>query len=223
MSKSNAFETALLALIFNGTPIAGLADNAASSPLTNLYVSLHSADPGEPGTQATSEISYTGYARVAVPRTTAGFTITANVAALAALINFPQGTGGGGMATHFAIGVAATGAQMILYKGVIGSAVGPFTAATNGTFTIPGSGLVVNDRVTFLSFPGSTLPTGITEGALYFVLTVSGDGITISSTQGGSAIAITASGDGIAYKDVGVNTGAGITPQLGTGTTVTED
>jgi hypothetical protein len=49
MSKSNAFENDLLKLIFNATAIANLADNAASSPLTNLYVSLHTADPGEAG------------------------------------------------------------------------------------------------------------------------------------------------------------------------------
>lgn len=36
MSKGNTFETDLLALIFNGTAIANVADNAASSPLIGL-------------------------------------------------------------------------------------------------------------------------------------------------------------------------------------------
>jgi len=72
MSKSNAFENSLLKLIFNATAIANLADNAATSPLTNLYVSLHTADPGEAGDQSTNEVSYTSYARVAVARTTGG-------------------------------------------------------------------------------------------------------------------------------------------------------
>ena len=61
MSKSNTFENELLALIFNGTGIANLADNAVSGPLTNLYLALHTADPGEGGDQSTNEISYTGY------------------------------------------------------------------------------------------------------------------------------------------------------------------
>ena len=74
MSKSNVFENDLLKLIFNATPIAGLADNAASSPVTNLYLALHTADPGEAGDQTTSEISYTGYTRLAVLRTSGGWT-----------------------------------------------------------------------------------------------------------------------------------------------------
>jgi hypothetical protein len=78
MSKGNTFESDLLALIFNATAIADLADNDASSPLTHLQVALHTADPGEGGSQTTSEIAYTGYARVAVIRTSAGWTVTGN-------------------------------------------------------------------------------------------------------------------------------------------------
>ena len=59
MSKSNAYETAILELLFNATPIANIADNAGTSPLTNLYVSLHTADPGETGTATTNECAYT--------------------------------------------------------------------------------------------------------------------------------------------------------------------
>ena len=69
MSKGNTFENDLLGLIFNGTAIANLADDAATSPLTELYVSLHTADPGEAGDQTTNECAYTSYARVAVART----------------------------------------------------------------------------------------------------------------------------------------------------------
>lgn len=65
MSKGNTFENDWLLLIFNATAIANIADNAASAPLTNLYVSLHTADPGEAGDQTTNEAAYTSYARVA--------------------------------------------------------------------------------------------------------------------------------------------------------------
>ena len=68
MSKGNTFENDFLKLIFNGTAIANIADNAASDPLANLYVSLHSADVGEGGNQGTNEIAYGDYARVAVVR-----------------------------------------------------------------------------------------------------------------------------------------------------------
>lgn len=80
MSKGNTFENDFLKLVFNATAIANIADNAATSPLTNLYVSLHTADPGEAGDQTTSEITYTSYARVAVARTSGGWTVTANSA-----------------------------------------------------------------------------------------------------------------------------------------------
>jgi hypothetical protein len=119
MSKGNTFESDLLALIFNATPIANLADNAASSPLTNLHVSLHTADPGEAGVQNTSEVAYTSYARVAVARTSGAWTVTANSVSPAANIDFPAGTGGSGTATHFAVGTAASGTGKVLYKGAI--------------------------------------------------------------------------------------------------------
>jgi hypothetical protein len=53
MSKSNfPRECNLLKLIFNAVAIANIADNAAASPLTNLFWALHTADPGDAGTQA---------------------------------------------------------------------------------------------------------------------------------------------------------------------------
>jgi hypothetical protein len=119
MSKGNTFENDLLLLIFNATAIANIADNAASSPLTNLYVSLHTADPGEAGVQNTSEIAYTSYARVAVARSGAGWTVASGSVSPASNIDFPAGTGGSGTATHFGVGVASSGATKLLYSGTV--------------------------------------------------------------------------------------------------------
>lgn len=119
MSKSNTFENDLLKLIFNATAIANIADNAASSPLTNLQVGLYTADPGEAGDQTTNEIAYTSYARVAVARTTGGWTVTANSVSPVATISFPAGTGGSGTATHFGVGTASSGAGKLLYSGTV--------------------------------------------------------------------------------------------------------
>lgn len=119
MSKGNTFENDLLKLIFNATAIANVADNAATSPLTNLYVSLHTADPGEAGDQTTSEVSYTGYARVAVARTTGGWTVTNNSVSPVANISFGACTAGTATATHWAIGTASTSTGKILYSGTI--------------------------------------------------------------------------------------------------------
>lgn len=125
MSKGNTFENDLLKLIFHGTPIANIADNAASSPLGSLYVALHTADPGEGGNQSASEAAYTGYARVAVSRNSGGWTISGASVSPVADIAFAVITGGaGGEATHASIGTAASGAGKILYRGAIGQPIG---------------------------------------------------------------------------------------------------
>lgn len=117
--KSDTFENDLLKLIFNGTAIAGLADNTVSAPLTNLYISLHTADVGESGTQLTNEVSYTGYARVAVARTAGGWVITGSSVSPFAAVEFGQCTLGSALVTHVAIGTAASGAGKVLYFGAL--------------------------------------------------------------------------------------------------------
>lgn len=129
MSKGDTFENDLLKLIFNATAIANIADNAASSPFTNLYVALHTADPGEAGSQTTSEVSYGSYARVAVARTSGGWTVTAASVSPVADIVFPTGSSGSpASATFWSIGTAVSGAGKILYSG----ALSPAAAYGNG-------------------------------------------------------------------------------------------
>lgn len=121
MSKSNTFENELLLHIFNNADIPDIGDAAGlqnSAAAGSLYLSLHTADPGEAGTQATSEIAYTDYARQAVARSSAGFTVSGNAVTLTGNVDFPEMTGGtGGTVTHFAVGVAVSGAGKILYRG----------------------------------------------------------------------------------------------------------
>lgn len=125
MSKSNTFEGDLLALIFKATAISGLADNAAAGALTSLYVALHTADPGEAGTQTTSESAYAGYARVAVGRTATAWTVTGSAAYPMANIDFPTATGSATTITHFSIGSTATGAGTIFYSGSVSPVIIP--------------------------------------------------------------------------------------------------
>jgi hypothetical protein len=119
MSKGNTFENDLLKLIFQAVTIANIAINATSGPLTDLYVSLHTADPGETGDQTTNEATYTGYARVAVVRSAVGWTVTANSVSPAANIDFPVGTAGSDTVTHFGVGTASSGAGKLLYSGTV--------------------------------------------------------------------------------------------------------
>lgn len=118
MSKQNDFENDLLKLIFNATAIADLADNDATAPATNLSVALHTADPGEAGTQLTSETAYTGYARINVARTTGGWTVTTNSVSPVANIDFGECTAAAGAAiTHFSVGTGV--ANKLLYSGTV--------------------------------------------------------------------------------------------------------
>jgi hypothetical protein len=130
MSKGDTFENDLLKLIFNATAIANVADNAATSPLTQLFVSLHTADVGEAGSQTTNEVAYTGYARVGVNRNTGGFTVTANSVSPAANIDFGACTAGTATATHWAVGTASTGTGKVLYKGTISPSISISTGVT---------------------------------------------------------------------------------------------
>lgn len=115
--KGNVFANDILALILNGTAIANIAQNGAS-PLTNLYVALHTASP-EGGDQTTNEIAYTGYARVAVPRDGTGWAGADGQWDNEAAINFPACTGGTAAATHFSVGTLASGAGKVLYCGAL--------------------------------------------------------------------------------------------------------
>lgn len=128
MAKSTTTCNNLLALVFNATAWANMADNAASSPYTNLYLSLHTADPGVGNNQTTNETSYTNYARIAVARTAGGWTVSTNTATNAALAQFAQCGVTGATLTHVAIGTASSGSGNVLYAGALSSSL----AVANG-------------------------------------------------------------------------------------------
>jgi hypothetical protein len=120
MSLGNTFENDLLALIFNATAIANLADNAATAPLTQIAFALHTADPGEAGNMSTSEAAYASYARVNVNRNTGGFPAPSGGAiSPAANITFPASTGAGSTITHASCGPTGGGATKIFFSGTV--------------------------------------------------------------------------------------------------------
>lgn len=128
MSKGNTFENDWMKLIFNATAIANLADNTASSPATTLTVALHTADPGEAGTQSTSECAYGSYARVTVARTSGGWTVTNNSVSPVAAITFPTATSGSETATYFSVGTGVS--NKLLYSGAISPTIAISTGVT---------------------------------------------------------------------------------------------
>jgi hypothetical protein len=119
VGKGTTFSNDFLKLVLNATAIANIADNATGSPLTNIQVGLHTADPGAGGNETTNETAYTGYARVAVARTTGGWTAASGGSSSpVASIDFGQCTASPGAAlTHAHLGTAASGTGKLLYIG----------------------------------------------------------------------------------------------------------
>lgn len=145
MSKGNTFENDLLLLIFNNTDIADIGDAGGlqnSATAGSLYVALHTADPGEAGTAATSEATYTNYARVAVARSGAGWTVSSNTATNASQITFPQCGASGNTITYVSITTASSGTSKILYSGALNSSL---AVALNITPLFAASGLTVTE------------------------------------------------------------------------------
>ena len=123
MSISDATENAILNLIYSATTWANYANNATSSPQTNIGISLHTADPGDSGTADTNETVYTNYARLNVARST-GFTAAVNGSiSPIANINFASNGDPVVTLTHFATAKSNAsppfGAQTILFSGTI--------------------------------------------------------------------------------------------------------
>ena len=129
MSASDAFESDILKLIFNNTSIANIGDVTGvvgSTGVGSLFIALHTADPTDTGNQSTNEATYTGYARIAVARTGAAWSVTgttptqvANVAA----VTFGLCTAVPNTLTHFSIGYQTSGANKIVVSGVLNASL----------------------------------------------------------------------------------------------------
>lgn len=114
-------------LFYMAAAIANVADNAASSPITNVYISLHTGDPNA-GNQTTSESAYTSYARVAVARSTSGWTDASGVVTNDAAITFPACTGGSSTVTYAGTGTLTSGTGVLWVSGALSASL----AVSNG-------------------------------------------------------------------------------------------
>lgn len=127
MSKWDVWETDFLALVFKNTnpafTIGGTTGIEGSSTAGNFYIALLTATPAEDQSGvAGSECNYTGYARKAVARSAAGWTVSGNTCTNAAAITFDACTGGSETATYFGIckaGVKTT-SDLIFYGALTG-------------------------------------------------------------------------------------------------------
>jgi len=116
MSKGNTTENDVIDSIIRGTD-PSYRGNA------NRYIALHTADPGEAGSQTTNECAYGSYARQAVTASSGFSAASSGSTANTGLIQFPQCTSGSETITHFSIGTASSGTGQILYSGALNSSV----------------------------------------------------------------------------------------------------
>lgn len=146
MSATNAFETALLDLLFNNTAIANIGDATGLTATTgagSTQLALSSAALSDTDTLLTAtELAYTGYARQTQARSSAGWTVAGNSADNAALIQFGEMTAGGPVtAVHVGLGFIATGDVLRLHADlaadlVINNGINPQFAINALSFTL---------------------------------------------------------------------------------------
>lgn len=129
MSKSDTWEDGMLNLLFSNTAFTLVGDAGGllgSTAPGSLYVSLHTGDPGEAGTQLTNETAYTNYVRVAVSRSGGWTTSSGGAGSVspAADIDFAEcGATPGAAVTYFGIGTDSTGAGKLLYSGLLSPSI----------------------------------------------------------------------------------------------------
>lgn len=123
----------VLKLLFRNENMANVGDATGlrgSTTAGNLYLSLHTADPGASGNQTTNETSYGGYLRKDVPRTTTDWDISGANITPHATVSFPPATSGTATITHFGIGTASSGTGVLLYSGTVTPNISVATGVT---------------------------------------------------------------------------------------------
>lgn len=137
MSLGDTAESDLLLLIFNNTNWANVGDATGlrgSTTAGSFYVGLSTGTLTDTSTQATTAAAYGAYARVAVARSSGGWTISGTSptqAANAAAVTFPQATSGSETETYFVVGRdSGTAAGEALWIGALTTSLAVSTNIT---------------------------------------------------------------------------------------------
>ncbi len=131
---SDASEIKAMLLLFNNTAWANLGDTSGVQPsgaAGSLFVGLSTGTLSDTSTQTTTQAAYGSYTRVAVARSSAGWTCSAGTATNAAAVTFPACTSGTETETDFTVGlITGTGAGDVLYWGVLTAPLAVSTGIT---------------------------------------------------------------------------------------------
>lgn len=182
---------------FNDTSKNAALDALDESATQITHVGIHTlTDPGTSTNAAAGEATggTPAYARQAVTWAAASGGTKSNSGSLT--FDVPAGTYG-----FFTLFNASTG-NTNNYRGYI-----PFGGGTKGFGTVDsagvtadaiqsaGHGLADNDRVMVFNVFAESLPTGLTEGTVYHVVTSATDTFEVSTTSGGASVNITGQGE----------------------------
>jgi len=133
MPKSTDACNRILNLMYRATAWATVADNAASTPLTDIYVGLHTATlTAATNSQAENEVAYTNYARQPVARSTGWVAGSGGSTNNAALLQFPQSGATGAVLAAVSTGTTISGATPVWHYGTLNS---PITIGASASIT----------------------------------------------------------------------------------------
>ena len=220
---SNVMAESLGKAIFHNTITASLplADlNLTAGSVTSLSLALHTAYPGIGGSQTTNEASYTSYARQTLSRTSGNWPFTSpNIFENGVTITFPTNTGASAQVVSWLSIGSGVSNRIIFSIPLALETPKPFSLLVDANDTIQCDlhGYASGQEIMFLDTEGASLPTGITEGGVYYVRTAPNTNdfkIGTVAGGGGSDLAIAAVGGGVSSgglvckvssKSIGVN------------------
>lgn len=163
--------------------------NSTFTPPATIYFTLHTGNPGDNGA---NEMAVTRVAGTYSAASNKSIALTATIT----FTNCPTGE-----VVGFSVWDSLTTGNC-LWTSFLTGAIKSFTGDVGDLVTCPSHGFVANDRVVFYDDGVGTLPTGISEATLYYVISsgLTTDAFKVSTTQGGSAVDITAVGQGVVAK-----------------------
>lgn len=171
-----------------------------------------------------TEPSGSNYGRVALSSSNFGTAAASSSITNTATINSNVASGSWGDIIGVGIYDASSAGNVLRKSYLTSGAYFTFTGlASTDVITAPGHTFANDYRVVFLAQTGTSLPTGITQGTLYYVIGAATDTFQISTSSGGSAVNITANGGGRVVRVIPQTIGSGSLLSFPVGTlTLTE-
>lgn len=181
-------------------PLVAVPENYALDQLGTsklLYASLHTSYSATGANELTG--GSPAYARVAVTWSAASGG-SKNLSGTPYTLNVPANTNTPGVEYigFWDTGPGPGGVFQGMFPNAAGANAYAFAApSSTGVLLAPGSGYTSNQTVVVFASPGSTLPTGLTAGTVYYVRAPSSDSFNLSTTSGGGNITLSTDGSGI--------------------------